>query len=174
MLGNLDYKIIFLLIASALCFGILHNSLSKNSLDIIRSEKMLEYASFENSSGSFQNETFDTNKYYNDPLLISIDDAYKIYSTGEAVFIDARDQWDFKDGHIKDALNIPEYKFEKDLPIVKALNKEFSYIVYCGDIECDVSKRLAIELSNVGFERIMILEGGWTQWTEMKYPVETK
>ena len=58
------------------------------------------------------------------------------------------------------------------MPILKALNKDFTFIVYCGDVECDVSKRLAIKLSEIGFSKIYILEGGIQEWIISNYPME--
>lgn len=174
MLKEINYKIIFVLILTSLLFGIIFNALSNESLDIIRKETELSYASVKDSANDLSEEVTVTENETIEPYLLKIDDAYNLYSSGKIIFIDARDQWDFNDGHIKDAINIPEYKFEIEMPIVKALNKNFKYIVYCGDVECDVSKRLAIELSKIGFKNIMILEGGWTKWIENNYPAEKK
>ena len=174
MLKEINFKIIFLLIAASLLFGILFNSLSINGLDLIRTETMLEYASVEDSSNQHFDESYFNENQIIEPSLITPENAFNLYSAGTIIFIDARDQWDFSDGHIKGAINIPEYKFEIGLPMVKALNKNFSYIIYCGDVECDVSKRLAIELSKIGFKNIMILEGGWSKWIENNYPTDKK
>ncbi len=174
MLKEINYKIIFVLILTSLLFGIIFNALSNESLDIIRKETELSYASVKDSANDLSEEVTVTENETIEPYLLKIDDAYNLYSSGKIIFIDARDQWDFNDGHIKDAINIPEYKFEIEMPIVKALNKNFKYIVYCGDVECDVSKRLAIELSKIGFKNIMILEGGWTKWIENNYPAKKK
>jgi rhodanese-related sulfurtransferase len=174
VLKEINYKILLLLIATSLLFGIIFNALSKNGLDLIRTETELNYANIENPTDYLKQNADEVNIESKEPALIKLEEAYNLYSSGKVIFIDARDQWDFNDGHIKGALNIPEYKYDIEMPIVKALNKNFSFVIYCGDIECDVSKRLAIELSKIGFKNILILEGGWTKWIELNYPIEKK
>lgn len=106
--------------------------------------------------------------------IVTSEEAYGMFREKKAVFIDARDQWDFAEGHIPGALNIPEYKFEENDPQVTDLVKNSSYVIYCGDDDCDVSMRLAEKLRNIGFTDLYVYSFGWKNWTEKKYPVEAK
>ncbi len=88
------------------------------------------------------------------------------------MFIDARDQWDFADGHIPGAINIPEYDFETDNITTASLDKQKRYIVYCHGTDCDVALRLAKELRKINFTNLLIFSGGWNAWIKAGHEIE--
>ena len=95
-----------------------------------------------------------------------------MYNNSEAVFVDARDRWDFNEGHIPGALNIEEYNFEEYLPEVLKFAKNKNYIVYCDGDDCDTSERLAFKLVELGFTRVYVYEEGWKNWTSKGFDIE--
>ncbi len=137
---NVSLKNIALVILVSAILGFLNNFLSPKGLDLIRVENELKFSDDQNSYSINHPSKTD------DILAITLDQAYNNFITKEAQFIDARDNWDFGDGHIKDAINIPEFSFERDNKRIAELDKTTKYIIYCSSNDCDISKRLAGEL----------------------------
>ena len=89
-----------------------------------------------------------------EPELISIDVAKSIFDSEIGIFIDAREEEDFKLGHIKGSINLPfdvdnNYKFD----LVDSLLNEISYndkslVVYCGGNGCTLEGLNLIYLKN--------------------------
>ena len=131
------------MIVISVLLGTFYNSLSPSGIPFIREKIDLKYADPELNT-DFDSLQLPSESNIVEPSLIMTEAAYALYNSKNILFIDARDQWDFNENRIKGAINIPEYKFDFNMPIVKALDKDFTFIVYCGDVECDVSKRLAI------------------------------
>lgn len=165
-LKELDFRKIILIITVSIFLGIVYNFFNSRKIDFIRSEKNLEWAS--DSLIGNVNEIREPKIY--EPKLISLQQAYGLYAKGGVIFIDARDQWDFSASHISGAINIPEFKYSPDMPETQNLEKEKTYVIYCGDEECDTSIRLAMELSKSGFTSLFIFEGGWYVWSDAGYP----
>jgi hypothetical protein len=144
VLKKIDFKYILLLIVISALLGIFYNLVSPSGIPFIRENIDLKYAEPELNT-KIDSLQLPSESNIVEPSLIMTEAAYALYDSKKILFIDARDQWDFNESRIKGAINIPEYKFDINMPIVKALNKDFTFIVYCGDVECDVSKRLAIK-----------------------------
>jgi rhodanese-related sulfurtransferase len=101
------------------------------------------------------------------PEYINLESAKEMYDR-EIIFIDARDEKEFAEGHIKGATVAPSTP-----ELVQLFPDRSSAIVtYCSGAECDVSQELADELMEWGYERIFVFEGGWPEWEKAGYPVE--
>ena len=160
---NLSFIIIISIIT-----GFLYNYFSGNGLPLIRKEMQIEYVS---------DSTFSSlhNGNGNDELTIkglNLDQTYKLYTSRMAVFIDARDQWEYAEVHVTGSVNIPEFSFEPEDPKVTGLGRDQIYVVYCDGDDCDVSKRLAAELVKIGFSKVYVFLGGIDEWVEAGYPTE--
>ena len=85
------------------------------------------------------------------------------------LFIDARDEEEFAEGHIKGATVAPSTP-----ELVQLFPDRSSAIVtYCSGGDCDVSQELAEELMyDWEYERIFVYLGGWPEWKRAGYPVE--
>ena len=85
------------------------------------------------------------------------------------LFIDARDEEEFAEGHIKGAtvaLSTPEL-------VQLTPDRSAPIVTYCGGGECDVSMELATLLMNDwDYERIFVFKGGWPEWKAAGYPAE--
>ncbi len=172
-LKTINLNKLLLIILASIFTGIVYNAISPKGIEFIRHEKKIENASQNDLAEILKNDSEGTINTSDSKILkISSDQAYHIFKDSTALFIDARDQWEFAEGHIPNATNIAEYKFEPDLPIVKSLNKKISYVLYCGDDDCEVSMRLAAEMQKLGFEKLLVFEGGWREWINANYPVE--
>jgi rhodanese-related sulfurtransferase len=92
------------------------------------------------------------------------------------VFIDARDESYYQEGHIPGAYEFdpyhPDKYFPATLPICQTAEQ---IVVYCNGGDCDDSETAAILLRNVGVadQKLFIYAGGIAEWTDNNLPVET-
>jgi rhodanese-related sulfurtransferase len=97
------------------------------------------------------------------------------FKQNDIVFIDARDESHYQEGHIPGACEFdpyhPDKYFATILPICQAAEQ---IVVYCNGGDCDDSETAAILLRNVGIEnrKLFIYGGGITEWTNDGLPVE--
>ncbi len=95
---------------------------------------------------------------------------------GLTVFLDARSDHDYEDGHIPGAVQCSPYQVEQYwdnvAPFVEGALK---IVVYCGGGDCDDSIFMCRELQyqDIPSEAIYLYEGGWEEWTAKGGPVET-
>jgi rhodanese-related sulfurtransferase len=91
---------------------------------------------------------------------------------GEAdlVVVDNQPKGAYDLGHVPGAINFPwamEIKDPGDLPKDKLL------VLYCACQHEEDSTFIAMELINkFGYDKVMLLDGGWLKWTELELPVE--
>ena len=64
----------------------------------------------------------DEEEGFAEPIGINIEQAYKLYTMG-IVFIDARDEYEYKMGHIKNSINLPMYYFDKYKNVLSGISK---------------------------------------------------
>jgi rhodanese-related sulfurtransferase len=104
---------------------------------------------------------------------IPLTEAWKKYETGAALFIDARSPEDFRAGHIKGAVNLPNQSFDEVFPeVVEKIEKWGQLITYCDGKECILAQALAVKLYELGFQNVSYLVNGWTGWRERGLPTE--
>ena len=101
---------------------------------------------------------------------ISLDKAKEFFENG-VLFIDARDEVYYNDGHIKNAMkNV--FLMELIFNIEEKQTKEDPIVVYCGDPGCGDSEDLAYDLQNEGFKKLFVFKGGWLEWSAANYPAD--
>jgi rhodanese-related sulfurtransferase len=97
------------------------------------------------------------------------------YELESIVFIDARDDRHYSEGHIPGAYQFDRYYPEKHLPAVLpvCLNAT-KIVVYCTGGDCEDSEFAALTLKDAGapLERIVVYAGGMTEWAANGLPVE--
>ena len=102
-----------------------------------------------------------------------VQSAREIYDSGNAVFVDARTQEDYRDGHISGAVSFPAYAFEEH---IHAFKKEYplflTIVTYCTGRECDDSHVLARRLLDEGYKDVSVFIDGYPAWEEQGHPVE--
>jgi rhodanese-related sulfurtransferase len=108
-----------------------------------------------------------------DPPYLSIGEAADLFNTPGVIFVDARDSWDYEQGYIKGAVNVP---FEGDeqiyMDFVAATPKDQVMVVYCAGAECDLSLYLGRNLKYDGFTNVNIFFGGWSDWRLKELPAD--
>ena len=107
-------------------------------------------------------------------MIISLEEARKLFENQEATFIDARPEEQYHEGHINGALSLPwqgvnDYFIE----IAEQLDPNQPIISYCDGETCDLSHELALFLIDMGFTDSRILVNGWSLWIKAGLPITT-
>ena len=100
------------------------------------------------------------------PGMITIDQVLADLAAGSAHFIDAREEHDYQEGHIRGAVLLPSSAIYERIDDVygAGVSPEGKVIVYCGGGDCDASHNVADELRrSFGFTHVLIYENGWTE-----------
>ena len=112
----------------------------------------------------------DIDEVSGEPVAVTLAQAKSLFDNG-VVFVDARDDEYFADGHIQNAWNsgfFMELMFKLD----SLQSRDDGVVLYCSDDDCGSSEELANDLYNEGFTKLFVFEGGWLEWNESGYPVE--
>lgn len=157
----MNIKVIISLVLASLLLGIIYNSFSSDGIPFIRKELIVKSVSIDDK------DTTST-----DLKGLELDQAIKLFNQNSAIFIDARDQWEFSESHIKGAINIPEFSFTHEDTILSKINKEAILVVYCDGDDCDISKRLTNEFMKMGYSNSYVFLGGFKEWSELELPLE--
>ncbi|MBL8758647.1 MAG: rhodanese-like domain-containing protein [Phycisphaerae bacterium] len=110
-------------------------------------------------------------------LLLTIDQGRQLFdrlqSTGDVVFVDARNPPEFAAGRIATAINLSPDRFFGVLPPeLDAISREFIVVVYCGGGDCDASKLVAKRFNEQGYMKVYVLEAGYPAWVQAGLPIE--
>jgi len=105
--------------------------------------------------------------------VIGLDDAFALFSRGQALFIDAREPGAYTGGHIPDSVNIaPEQAAERLDEVSAMLKTGKTLIAYCHDVDCPLSAELARRLQKLGVSSVKVMPEGWVGWMDRGYPYE--
>ena len=103
----------------------------------------------------------------------SVARAKDLFDKGGVLFVDARSQNQYGNGHIPGAVSLPVGQFEER--IESFLNRyppEQPIVTYCSGRTCEDSHDLAQFLSDVGFNNVRIFIDGFPGWEAEGYPIE--
>ena len=92
-------------------------------------------------------------------------------SWGEAVmWVDARPDTQFQAGHIPNAVQLNEDRWDELLPqLLGTWSPDRKVIVYCSSQSCAASHEVAKRLrENAGLKDVYVLKGGWETWQPTK------
>lgn len=108
--------------------------------------------------------------------VIDLVAAKRLFDQKAAVFVDARSSWPYQLGHVPGALNVPPSEIPAAFDAALAdLSKDTVLVVYCSGATCNLGSKLAQKLvEEMDFTRIYVFEGGFPQWEEAGYPVESE
>ena len=109
---------------------------------------------------------------------ISLEEVQKVFedpqtAQGLNIFVDARDDEHFAEGHIPGAMQCFPYESRRCLDRVTAsADGADKVIVYCGGVDCEDSIFMCRELTEAGvpFEAVYLFEGGWKEWSARGLP----
>lgn len=108
-------------------------------------------------------------------LVIGLEEAGRLFRQEAALFVDARPQSQFAQGHIRGALNLPWQEVDRYfMETAERLEGSRTIITYCDGDNCDLSHELALFLKDMGFENVRVLVNGWTVWKQAGLPTDTE
>lgn len=90
---------------------------------------------------------------------------------GDVLWIDARPQEQFDEGHVPGALLLNEQKFEEQLVtyLDTLQTNTRPIIVYCSAAKCDASRHVLEHLKQLlPIENAFVLKGGWKAWEDAR------
>ncbi|PIP38099.1 MAG: rhodanese [Desulfobacterales bacterium CG23_combo_of_CG06-09_8_20_14_all_51_8] len=106
--------------------------------------------------------------------IISVDEAAALFYADQTVFIDARPESFYNQGHIRGAFSLPfQEAEEKCFEIMEKISPDKHIITYCDGATCDLCDKLAVFLCDLGCENVSALINGWTVWNQYNLPVDT-
>ena len=104
---------------------------------------------------------------------ISRETAQALFSSGQAVFVDARTLENYQRGHIPGAVSLPLDRIDEMTNAFLAGHGNGTAIVtYCSGVFCEDAAHLADLLKDFGYTRISVFEGGMEAWLKEELPVE--
>ena len=148
-----------IIIITSICFGLVFNAVRNNGISLLKKPiSVLQNAS-------------DISQDNDEPVIrmINLEQAREFYKKG-VLFVDARDNKAFYDGHITGAISGANF-FELLERLEEITTMDSPLVAYCSDDECGVSEDLAYALQEEGFSNLLVFEGGWDEWILAKYEV---
>lgn len=105
---------------------------------------------------------------------ISLADAIRLFESGEAVFVDAREADEYALGHIDGALSLDPLAFEQEFPLLQEqLEGAKTIVTYCDGEFCELGRELAEQLKGMGLQDVRVFKNGWTLWRDQGLPTAT-
>jgi len=102
-----------------------------------------------------------------------VDQARKLYDSGEYIFVDARSRDDYEEGHIKGAVSLPVGQFEEKIAAFEERHPpQASIITYCSGRTCLDSHHLAEFLLEFGYDNVTVFIDGFPGWEAEGHPIE--
>ncbi len=105
------------------------------------------------------------------PDEISMDEATRLFASGQTVFIDARSAQEYAQGHIEGAVSIPVFAFVQLFPQTRGQLEGKTIITYCDGEHCSLSQDLADQLKANGLLSVFVLKNGWSLWRDAGLPM---
>lgn len=110
---------------------------------------------------------------------VSVAEAFAIFndpntSMGVNLFVDARNEDTYRDGHIPGALQVDHYYLDDYVDILlEHAEVAEKIVVYCNGGECTDSILMCTDLVDLGIpiDNIYLFAAGWTGWTAANHPV---
>jgi rhodanese-related sulfurtransferase len=89
---------------------------------------------------------------------------------GNAIWVDARPDVEFKREHVPGAVLLNEDRWNELLPqFLTAWSPEKRVVVYCSSQSCNASREVARRLRDEAqLKNVFVLQGGWEEWLEKK------
>ncbi len=154
---------ITLLLTVSIVFSFGFNAIRSDGLPLIASKQIVEGG--QSAADSLLAET----TMLFQPVMIDLSITKEFFDRG-VLFVDARDEKEFREGHIAGAKLAPANPGE----ILRWATEDDPVVTYCGGGECDLSMALAVELMGEDwvFSRVFVFDGGLPEWIDAGYPVE--
>lgn len=143
------FKDIAQIILMTLVFGLSYSFIVYGNINFLERGKSLSESSLHSDDLRIQD--------------VTIEKALQLIREG-ALIIDARSEDDYKNGHIKNAINIPSKNFDNYIDKVFEIPQDTFILIYCEGIHCNLSHQLAEKLLNFGLQKIYVMVEGIEGW----------
>ena len=90
--------------------------------------------------------------------LVTREELASMLQEKSVVVVDARDEEQFKAGHIEGAILMGA----QELPE----NKDAVLVFYCGSMKCPASSKAAKKAIELGYTNVLVYKGGWAEWNQ--------
>ena len=175
---NKTTKEVFIILVASIVIGLIANFISPKGIALIRDDSNRYAIDTANVKKGFDPKVrgkLNKAGFY-EPVNIPVEVAKQLFDDN-VIFIDGREDFEFKEGHVKGAVNIPYKTFkdktkEEKLEIAKGLDKKQMFVSYCSSDSCEISIDNAYEMAKVGYDDVKIYLGGYKEWTKLGYPTE--
>ena len=89
---------------------------------------------------------------------------------GNAIWVDARPDVEFEQGHVSGAVPLNEDRWNELLPrFLATWSPEKRVVVYCSSQSCNASREVARRLKDEAqLKNVFVLQGGWEEWLKKK------
>ncbi|MCX7735339.1 MAG: rhodanese-like domain-containing protein [Candidatus Kapabacteria bacterium] len=138
----------------------------KNSENIKLKDTLVKKESVEIASIN-KNELLENLKLTEDGFkFINYNQIKKYLNDPSFLIIDARNEIDYANGHIGNAINIDAYMMDQTeyFKMITMLPRDKILIIYCSGGNCDASEKLAKDILSFGFKNVLVYYGGWEEW----------
>ncbi len=111
-----------------------------------------------------------TDTVSHDLEIHDLETAKALYDS-EAVFVDARSEDDYQEGHVKGAISLPAWEYLSHIEAFRnTVPLEMTIVTYCSGRECDDSHDLAQQLLMEGYVDVQVFIDGYPAWQEGGLP----
>ncbi|OED35586.1 sulfurtransferase [Chromatiales bacterium (ex Bugula neritina AB1)] len=114
---------------------------------------------------------FEYQRLFSGVKQLSPTEATRLQNDEDAIFVDVRDDSEYKKGHILGARHIPMSNFDKRMTELEKFQKK-PIILYCSN--GPRASRAAGKLRKANFESVYTLAGGLGGWEKATMPISTK
>jgi rhodanese-related sulfurtransferase len=103
---------------------------------------------------------------------VEAEEALRLFKEKQVVFVDARSEEEFCEGHIPGAKLLTQDDFEDNISTFKQMvPADTPLVTYCSGEGCGSSMEVAGLLKDEGYENTKIFLGGWEKWKLKGCPV---
>ena len=105
--------------------------------------------------------------------VVTLDQVKKLLEQHKGVFVDARSEDDYAEGHIIGSRNIPFDDVDKHFEeVMTTIPQDTLVVIYCTGPDCHLGRGLADWMLSMEFKRIYLFDDGWDGWVKAKMPFE--
>lgn len=103
---------------------------------------------------------------------VTTEELKKLIDQGQdaVLVVDARNPEEYDEVHIRNAVNIPAAKLEKN-PSLLPTDKKKGIVFYCNGVKCGKSKKAAQIAAHAGHTDLMVYSEGMPVWEEKGMPI---
>ena len=103
---------------------------------------------------------------------VFIREAHRLFEAGDYIFVDAREDGEFRAGHIEGALSLPAEEVNALYPELQIWASGQPLLVYGGSENLLAADELARALREKGEKEVLIFAAGFEGWRARGYPIE--